>query len=111
RDRVERKGSSPHVARRLVGDPACDRRPTLDDGSHVVEILSELRASRSNWRDVDLEHIDESALEYHVTQPALPVARFELCDDRRVRIERIEIREDDVTFDASGIARAHMTGI
>ena len=115
---VRPPGKSPYrpIARRTaVSVPAARARPRAVPSRKIartwLEILGEGRSTCPNRPEEAFEHLDEPPLHRHVAEAPGAVARLELLDRRRVRIECVEVGEDGVALDAAGIGHAQVAGV
>src|SRR5690349_15870693 len=102
---VERERSAyvtQYSLRSSVGALAADAQHLGD----VRTIACELGAPSAYWREEGVENGLEPSFELDISQATAPVPLFQLADRDRVRIERIEVREDDVPFYTAGVRRA-----
>ena len=81
-----------------------------NDPQHRAGIARKQRASRSDRRENRLKHFVKPTFQFHVAKATLPVVLLESLDFVAPRIKSFEVGKDHVSFDASRIAGAQMSG-
>lgn len=85
--------------------------PFTKDRAHEGQLAGKERPALAHRRNYLLQHVLETALDGDVTESAMRIPSLELRYTIGIGIERSEIGEDDVVFDASSVRRTNVAWI